>query len=60
MSESAAKRCAHSSVINRQGQAITWQGYQSKASNNMIGVKLRKDAWANYLTFLGGVVVVKV
>lgn len=43
-SEAAAKRCANYIVRNREGRAITWQGYQSKASSNMIGLKLTKYA----------------
>lgn len=43
-SESAAKRCANYIVSNRESRAITLQGYQSKASSNMIGLKLTKYA----------------
>lgn len=43
-SEGAAKRCANYIVSNREGRAITWRGYQSKASSNMIGLKLTKYA----------------
>ena len=43
-SGSAAKRCANYIVSNRESRAITLQGYQSKASSNMIGLKLTKYA----------------